>query len=221
MALRLVKRRAVTRCNVRHIWKSSNREVPMVPSSLRTWFVIHFLADVLFALPLFLAPRWTLSLLGWPAVDPLATRLVAAALFGIGIQSLLGRGEGAAAFRALLNLKIIWSAAATVGLVWSEAGGRSRARVGVRCDLRGLQRALGALPPAPARAAGRGHGVMREVWSHRLAAGVGISGGTSKPPEGAGSCATIPRASRSTFPRSTRSSSSPSRRTCLAGPPAS
>src|SRR2546426_5283160 len=69
MALRLVKRRAVTRCNVRHIWKSSNREVPMVPSSLRTWFVIHFLADVLFALPLFLAPRWTLSLLGWPAVD--------------------------------------------------------------------------------------------------------------------------------------------------------
>ncbi len=88
----------------------------MVPSSLRTWFVIHFLADVIFALPLFLAPRWTLSLLGWPAVDPLATRLVAAALFGIGIQSLLGRGEGAAAFRALLNLKIIpvlrrsWSA---------------------------------------------------------------------------------------------------------------
>jgi hypothetical protein len=95
----------------------------MVPSSLRTWFVIHFLADVLFALPLFLAPRWTLSLLGWPAVDPLATRLVAAALFGIGIQSLLGRGEGAAAFRALLNLKIIWSAVATMGLVWSELEG--------------------------------------------------------------------------------------------------
>jgi hypothetical protein len=95
----------------------------MVPSSLRTWFVIHFLADVLFALPLFLAPRWTLSLLGWPAVDPLATRLVAAALFGIGIQSLLGRDERAATFRALLNLKIIWSAAATVGLVWSELEG--------------------------------------------------------------------------------------------------
>jgi hypothetical protein len=151
---------------VRHVWKSSNREVPMVPNSLRTWFVIHFLADAIFALPLFLAPRWMLSLLGWPAVDPLATRLVAAALFGIGIQSLLGRDEGAAALRALLNLKIIWSAAATVGLVWSKAGGRSRARVGVRCDLRGLQRALGALPPAPARATGRSHGVMREVCGH-------------------------------------------------------
>ncbi len=95
----------------------------MVPSSLRTWFVIHFLADVLFALPPFLAPRWTLSLLGWPAADPLATRLVAAALFGIGIQSLLGRDERAATFRALPNLKIIWSAAATVDLVWSELEG--------------------------------------------------------------------------------------------------
>lgn len=91
----------------------------MVPSSLRSWFVFHFWADVAFALPLFCAPRWTLTLLGWPTVDPIATRLVAAALFGIGIQSLLGRGEDAATFRALLNLKIIWSAAATVGIVWS------------------------------------------------------------------------------------------------------
>ena len=95
----------------------------MVPRSLRTWFVVHFWADILFALPLFLAPRQFLSLLGWPAVDPLATRLVAAALFGIGIQSLLGRDEKAPTFRALLNLKIIWSAAATLGIVWSQLEG--------------------------------------------------------------------------------------------------
>jgi len=55
----------------------------MVPSSLRTWFVVHSIADIAFALPLFLAPHWTLTLLGWHAVDPIATRLVAAALFGI------------------------------------------------------------------------------------------------------------------------------------------
>src|SRR5216683_1878366 len=88
----------------------------MVPRSLRSWFVVHFWADILFAVPLFFAPRLFLGLLGWPAVDPIATRLVAAALFGIGIQSLLGRAEDAATFRALLNLKIIpvlrrsWSA---------------------------------------------------------------------------------------------------------------
>ncbi len=95
----------------------------MVPRSLRSWFVVHFWADILFAVPLFFAPRLFLGLLGWPAVDPIATRLVAAALFGIGIQSLLGRAEDAATFRALLNLKIIWSSAATLGIVWSQLEG--------------------------------------------------------------------------------------------------
>ena len=94
-----------------------------VPRSLRAWFVVHFWADILFALPLFVAPQKFLGLLGWQCVDPLATRLVAAALFGIGIQSLLGRNEGAETFRAMLTLKTIWSAAATVGLVWSQLQG--------------------------------------------------------------------------------------------------
>ena len=96
---------------------------PEPPASLRLWFVVHFVADVVFAAPLFLAPRAFLGMLGWSAVDPLATRLVAAALFGIGIQSLLGRNEPTATFRAMLNLKIIWSACATAGLVWSQLEG--------------------------------------------------------------------------------------------------
>lgn len=62
-------------------------------------------------------------MLGWQCVDPIASRLVAAALFGIGIQSLLGRGEGVETFRALLTLKVIWSATATAGLVWSQLQG--------------------------------------------------------------------------------------------------
>ena len=94
-----------------------------VPASLRSWFVVHFWADLLFALPLFVAPRPFLGALGWHCVDPLSTRLVAAALFGIGIQSLLGRGEGVETFRAMLNLKIIWSATATIGLLWSQLQG--------------------------------------------------------------------------------------------------
>jgi hypothetical protein len=94
-----------------------------VPGSLRAWFVIHFAADMVFALPLFFAPAWFLGLLGWTAVDPVTTRLVAAALFGIGIQSLLARGETADAFRAMLGLKIIWSMTAVAGLVWSALDG--------------------------------------------------------------------------------------------------
>ena len=94
-----------------------------VPPGLRTWFAIHFAADLVFAVPLFVAPRAFLTLLGWREVDPLATRMVAAALFGIGIQSLLGRKEGAEAFRGLLNLKIIWSSTATLGILASIAQG--------------------------------------------------------------------------------------------------
>ncbi len=91
----------------------------MVPSSLRTWFVVHFVADVLFAAPLLVAPSWLLGLLGWSCVDPVASRLVGAALLGIGVESLLGRNASAESFRGMLNLKVIWSGAATLGILAS------------------------------------------------------------------------------------------------------
>lgn len=95
----------------------------MVPSSLRRWFVVHAVIDVLFGLPLMVAPRLALTALGWQTVDPFATRLVAAALFGIGIQSFLGRNEPVEAFRGMLNLKIIWSGTASIGILWSVLAG--------------------------------------------------------------------------------------------------
>lgn len=95
----------------------------MVPASLRTWFVIHFIADLLAAIPLFFAPMAVLGWLGWPAVDPIATRGVAAALFGIGIESYLGRNGSLEAFRSMLRLKVIWSAMAALGTLWSLVTG--------------------------------------------------------------------------------------------------
>jgi hypothetical protein len=86
-----------------------------VPAALRTWFVVHFIADMIFAIPLMIAPRFTLELLGWQSVDLLGARIVAAALFGIGIESYLGRNAGQEAFIGMLNLKIIWSLAVIVG----------------------------------------------------------------------------------------------------------
>jgi hypothetical protein len=95
----------------------------MVPRGLRRWFVFHFWPDIVFAVPLFLAPRATLTLFGWREVDPAATRIAAAALFGIGIQSLLGRNDSVDTFRALLTLKVIWSGTATLGLLWTQLQG--------------------------------------------------------------------------------------------------
>ena len=94
-----------------------------VPAALKTWFVIHFAVDMLFAVPLMLAPVFTLRLVGWEQVDPFTARLVAAALFGIGIESFLGRNAGSEAYRGMLDLKIIWSFAAVLGLLVSMLQG--------------------------------------------------------------------------------------------------
>ena len=84
----------------------------MVPATLRLWFIVHFAIDVIFAIPLLLVPKLTLSIMGWTTVDPMTSRLVGAALMGIGIESLLGCKATAEVFRAMLNLKIIWSLSA-------------------------------------------------------------------------------------------------------------
>lgn len=94
-----------------------------VPRMLKFWFVLHFAVDMMLAVPLFIAPVFTLEALGLQAVDPYASRIAAAALFGIGIESLLGRNGGIQAYRGMLNLKIIWSAGAIIGLLLTFAEG--------------------------------------------------------------------------------------------------
>jgi hypothetical protein len=58
-----------------------------------------------------------MTLLGWETIDPATTRLVGAALLGIGGESLLGRNASLETFRAMLNLKIIWSLSAIFGII--------------------------------------------------------------------------------------------------------
>lgn len=90
-----------------------------VPPALRSWFIAHFIIDMLFAIPLFFAPNFFMSLFGWQTIDPYTTRIAAAALFGIGIESWLGRNASIDAFRETLNLKVIWSSMAIIGIAWS------------------------------------------------------------------------------------------------------
>lgn len=88
-----------------------------VPRGLRIWFLVHFVIDYLFAIPLFLFPVATLSLLGFVMIDPLATRIVAAALFAIGGISILVREASSETYRHILTLKIIWSLFATIACI--------------------------------------------------------------------------------------------------------
>lgn len=94
-----------------------------VPGALRAWFVVHFIADMLFAIPLLVAPVAFLRLFGWTAVDPVTSRLVGAALVGIGVESLLGRNATRESFRTMLRLKVLWSSSATAGLLASYLEG--------------------------------------------------------------------------------------------------
>lgn len=94
-----------------------------VPPALRMSFLLHFAIDMAVAVPIFFAPREVLGYFGWVTVDPFVTRLTAAALFGIGLASLLDRNAGRETFKGMLQLKLIWSAFAAVGLAWSTLEG--------------------------------------------------------------------------------------------------
>lgn len=87
-----------------------------IPSTLRTWFVIHFIVDMLIGIPLLLFPEVVMPFIGWSPVDPIASRVVGAALMGIGIESWLGRNASLEVYKAMLNLKVIWSTSAMIGI---------------------------------------------------------------------------------------------------------
>ncbi len=97
------------------------RVTPEVPTILRVLFMVHFLVDILFAVPLFIIPVKFLEFAGWTTVDPVTARLVAAALFGIGVESLIGSRGTNDSFISMLNLKIVWSFFAVCGLFVSIA----------------------------------------------------------------------------------------------------
>jgi hypothetical protein len=94
-----------------------------IPASLRRWFGIHAIVDLLIGLPLLVAPETLLRTLGWITVDPLSARLVGAALLAIGLQSWVGRRAAVETYRAMLNLKLIWSAAAIGSLLVAIGSG--------------------------------------------------------------------------------------------------
>jgi len=97
--------------------KEKDEKTNNVPRSLRVWFIIHFVVDYAFGIPLMIAPQFVLGLFGFVNMDVLAARLVAAAFLSIGGVSLLVRNHGAHTYRALLLFKILWSLFAVLGIV--------------------------------------------------------------------------------------------------------
>jgi hypothetical protein len=97
-----------------------------VPPSLRTWFVVHFCVDIIIALPFIVFPELVLNVLHWGVIDPIATRLVGAALFAIAVESLWMKDSGLDAYLSMLRLKILWASVGLVGLLLGIVNGGPR-----------------------------------------------------------------------------------------------
>ena len=94
-----------------------------IPKSLQIWFIIHFIVDVIFAIPLIFFPIWILDLFGLPASESVMARLVGAALIGIGGASLFSYKKTKESYDILLTLKLLWSSAAVIGLLLAVYSG--------------------------------------------------------------------------------------------------
>jgi hypothetical protein len=96
-----------------------------IPQQVQNWFKIHFLIDLLVAIPLFFAPVSFLSFFGFNpvAINPSLARVVAAAFFAIGGMSFWMNTENYSSYIVMLRLKIIWSSTATLGLLWAALEG--------------------------------------------------------------------------------------------------
>ncbi len=85
-----------------------------IPKSLRLWFLIHFIIDIILAIPLIFFPRFFLNILHWPNIDIFSARLVGAALVAIGSVSFLRNNKGLETYKTMLLLKVIWSFSALI-----------------------------------------------------------------------------------------------------------
>ena len=101
-----------------------------IPKSLKVWFLIHFVIDIVFAIPLIFLPVYSLGLFGIQA-EVITARLVGAALLGIGGASFFATKQGKESYDILLTLKILWSSAAIVTLLWGIFEGATKILWGV------------------------------------------------------------------------------------------
>ncbi|MEK6948531.1 MAG: hypothetical protein AABX19_04805 [Nanoarchaeota archaeon] len=81
--------------------------------------MIHFIIDYIFGILLIISPEFILKIFNWTTIDPITSRIVGAALIGIGSISLLERNSTIETYKVLLKLKIIWSSLAILGILLS------------------------------------------------------------------------------------------------------
>ena len=90
-----------------------------IPKSLRQWFILHFIVDLIFAAALIFYPQQLLNLIGLQG-EVISLRIIGAGLIGIGGASLLMHKGGKKEYSIMLNFKLLWSISAVLVLLFSK-----------------------------------------------------------------------------------------------------
>ncbi|MFX0108982.1 MAG: hypothetical protein ACFE7R_11910 [Candidatus Hodarchaeota archaeon] len=91
-----------------------------LPSFLRYLFLVHFVVALAYGVWFFTLPQTWVDLTGWPYYDPLAGRVMASMLIGLGIASLLCyRANSWDKAEIIVVTDIIWLLLGSLGLIWS------------------------------------------------------------------------------------------------------
>ena len=90
---------------------------------LKITLIIHIVLAVLFGLPLLAAPGRFLGLFAWAPIDPLLSRVLGAALIGLGWLNFCAlRQNSRAAAQPVIEAGLLFNGLAVAGLVRNMAG---------------------------------------------------------------------------------------------------
>lgn len=80
-----------------------------VPKSLKTWYNVHIIADLIFGIPFLFFPMQFLNAFGWAISEAFPWRIFGAALVGIAVLSyVVNKSNDIQAFRNSLKFKSVW-----------------------------------------------------------------------------------------------------------------
>ena len=91
-----------------------------ISSPLRLTFLIHFFVGIIFGLIYLIFLEFYNTLVGWTYDDPIAGRVLGAALIGFGVASLLAWRETEwVKVKIIVQMEIVWLTIAVVAQFWA------------------------------------------------------------------------------------------------------
>ncbi len=90
-----------------------------ISRGLKITFLVHLIVGAIFGLIYLLIPEVWGNLIGWPVADPMADRLIGAAVLGFATSSWLAYRETAwEKVKIVVQMEIVWTILGTLVILW-------------------------------------------------------------------------------------------------------